>query len=88
MQPLGKGQFGHVFLASHKNKDLLYALKTVTRRKVEIYDICDNIVLERRIMLQLDHPFIVKLVKTFKDSSRLYFLMEYIAGMDLFDVLR
>jgi cGMP-dependent protein kinase len=30
----------------------------------------------------------MKMVRTFKDSSRLYFLLEFIQGMDLFDVLR
>ena len=30
----------------------------------------------------------MKLVKTFKDANRLYFLMEYVDGMDLFDVMR
>jgi cGMP-dependent protein kinase len=36
----------------------------------------------------LDHVFILKLVKTFKDDNRIYFLTELVQGMDLFDVLR
>ena len=36
----------------------------------------------------LDHTMILKLVKTYKDSKRIYFLTEYVKGMDLFDVLR
>lgn len=36
--------------------------------------------------MQLDHQFIVKLVKTYKDSSRMYFLMENVNGLDLFEV--
>ena len=43
---------------------------------------------ERQILLQLDHPMLMKLVKTFKDSQRVYFLMELVQGIDLFDVLR
>lgn len=39
-------------------------------------------------MMQVDHPMIIKLIKTFKDSKRVYFLLEYINGLDLFDVLR
>jgi len=38
--------------------------------------------------MQLDHMFIVKLIKTFKDTNRIYFLMEYVRGLDLFEVLR
>mmetsp|Transcript_13728 Transcript_13728/g.2198 ORF Transcript_13728/g.2198 Transcript_13728/m.2198 type:complete len:205 (-) Transcript_13728:1009-1623(-) len=51
-------------------------------------DIFENLVLERDVMLLLDHPFVVKLVKTFKDAERVYFLMEFVRGLDLFDALR
>lgn len=88
VKTLGNGMFGNVFLVAHKEKKTLYALKTVDRRKISAYELEENVVLERKILLQLDHPLIVKLVRTFKDSKRLYYLMEYICGMDLFDVLR
>ena len=85
---LGKGMFGNVFLTVHNTKRTLYALKAVQRAKILAYEIQENIVLERQILLQLDHPFIMKLAKTFKDQKRLYFLMEFVRGMDLFDVIR
>ena len=85
---LGKGMFGNVFLVSDKNRPMLYALKTVSRKKIERYEIQENLVLERKILLQLDHNLILKLVKTFKDSKRIYFLTEFVRGLDLFDVLR
>ncbi|OMJ84878.1 hypothetical protein SteCoe_13936 [Stentor coeruleus] len=85
---LGSGMFGNVFLMAHKTKKTLFALKTVDRRKITAYEIEENIVLERKILLQLDHVLIMKLVRTYKDQKRLYFLMEFIRGMDLFDVLR
>ena len=88
VKTLGSGMFGNVFLTVHRSKRKLYALKTVDRRKVTAYEIEENVVLERKILLQLDHVLIMKLVKTFKDPKRLYFLLEYIEGMDLFDVLR
>jgi cGMP-dependent protein kinase len=31
---------------------------------------------------------IMKMIRTFKDNERVYFLTEFINGMDLFDVLR
>ncbi|OMJ93134.1 hypothetical protein SteCoe_3952 [Stentor coeruleus] len=88
VKTLGSGMFGNVFLTVHKTKKILYALKTVDRRKIAAFEIQENIVLERKILLELDHIFIMKLVRTFKDHFRLYFLLEYIRGMDLFDVLR
>jgi cGMP-dependent protein kinase 1 len=85
---LGKGMFGNVFLAVDRKKQRLYALKTVSRKKIERYDIQENLILERKILLTLDHVLILKLVKTFKDQKRIYFLTEYVRGLDLFDVLR
>jgi cGMP-dependent protein kinase len=85
---LGKGMFGNVFLAVHKNKKIFYALKTVDRKKIAAYELYESLVLERKILLQLDHIFIMKLVKTLKDDKRIYFVLEYVRGMDLFDVLR
>ena len=85
---LGKGMFGNVFLVSDKNRPRLYALKTVSRKKIERYEIQENLILERKILLQLDHMLILKLVRTFRDSKRIYFLTEFVRGLDLFDVLR
>jgi cGMP-dependent protein kinase len=36
---LGTGMFGNVYLAVHQEKRTLYALKTVTRNKIEKYQI-------------------------------------------------
>lgn len=85
---IGKGMFGNVFLAIHKSKKTYYALKCVSRKKIEAYQIQPNILLERKVLLQLDHPLVMKLVKTFKDEQRVYFLLEFVVGLDLFDVLR
>ena len=38
--------------------------------------------------MQIDHPFIMKLVRTFKDSERVYYLTELVNGDDLFDALQ
>ena len=36
----------------------------------------------------ISFPFIVNFIKTLKDEINIYFLMEFIKGMDLFDVIR
>lgn len=85
---LGKGMFGNVYLAINKKTQTNYAIKTVPRTKIFAYDIHENLILERKILLQIDHPLIYKLVKTFKDNERIYYLIEFVRGRDLFDVLR
>lgn len=84
---LGTGMFGNVILTRHKTSKILYAIKTISRNKIQSLDIYDNLVLERRIMLQLDHSMTIKLIKTCKDWNRIYFIMDFVNGQDLFDVL-
>jgi serine/threonine protein kinase len=55
---------------------------------VAAYNIAQHLVLERQILLHVDHTMILKLIKTFKDDRRVYFLTEYVNGIDLFDALR
>jgi cGMP-dependent protein kinase len=88
VKELGKGMFGEVNAVVHKTKGTIYALKSVSRRKIRAYDMFSSLQLERQILLEIDHHFIMKLVKTFKDDVRVYFLTELVMGMDLFDVLR
>jgi cGMP-dependent protein kinase len=87
VQTLGSGMFGRVLLTLHRDKQTLYALKAVSRVTVKLHQIAKWIQLEREILLQLDHEFIMKLVRTFKDSEYVYFLTEYVNGVDLFQVL-
>lgn len=85
---LGNGMFGKVFLTCHRTKQCLYALKVVDKDRVLRLDTWQSLLLERNILLQMDHMLIVKLVKTLKDSKRIFFVMEYVRGLDLFDVIR
>ena len=85
---LSRSGFGSLFLAKSTENDTLYALKCVNRKKITMWGIEDQLALERKILLQLDHSMIIKLVKTFKDSERLYFLMEYVRGIEMFELLK
>ena len=87
IKTLGSGQYGAVFLVIH-DRGGLYALKSVPRRKITSEIIARNLLMERNILLQINHRQAVKLVKTFQDFKAVYFLTEYIRGRALFDVLR
>lgn len=85
---LGKGTFGNVMLALNQKTNTLYAVKSVSRQVISVYSIHENLATERRLLMKVDHTFIVKLVKTLKDSDRIYFILEYIRGTGLFETLR
>ena len=85
---LGTGAFGNVCLVKSSKNKFFYAIKNISCKQILLSQLAANLNLEKSILLQIDHPFIVKLVKTLKDSNYVYFLMDYIKGKELFDVLR
>ena len=85
---LGSGSYGNVSLVKSSKNKYFYAIKNISNKQILYNQLYTNLELERAILLQIDHPFIVKLVKTLKDSKYIYFLMDYIKGKELFDVIR
>ena len=89
VKELGFGQFGDVFLVVEKeDHQKQYAIKTITRQKINEHGIEGNIVNEKRVLEKINHPFIVRLYKTFKDNYAAYFLLNRIEGLDMFDLIR
>ena len=86
VKTIAKGEFGLVTLTVHRSKQTLFVLKSMLRSVIEDNQIQPNLILEKTILMQIDHIMIIKLIKTFKDSTRIYYLLEYVKGKDLFDV--
>ena len=76
---LGKGKFGTVSLV-HNFKNF-YAMKAVSRKAADNQKILIKyFIQERNILLKLEHPFIMKLVRTYKTDNHIFFMLEYIQG--------
>ena len=88
IKDLGKGNYGSVSLVMNKRTKFPYAIKAINKNRISAEKMQINIQLEKNILLKIDHPFIVKLVKCLDDKSNMYFLMEYLKGKELFDVIR
>ena len=83
---LGHGKFGDVSLV-HNDKSF-FAIKAVNRKAAEKQKILIKYYIqERAILLGLQHPFIMKLVKTFKTELNIFFLLEYISGRTMSNYL-
>lgn len=85
---LGSGSFGQVDLVEHKETHQTFALKAVSKAHVVSLSQEQHIVSEKRVMERLDHPFLVKLFRTYQDRDKLYFLLEPVMGGELFSLLR
>ena len=79
---LGKGKFGTVTLI-HNEKNF-YAMKAVRRKDAEKQKILIKyFITERTNLLRLDHPFIMKLVRTYKNDDNIFYMTEFINGQVL-----
>ncbi|KAM3132197.1 hypothetical protein pb186bvf_015657 [Paramecium bursaria] len=88
IKKLGQGQFGWVYLVKHKEIDKAYALKSVSKGSIIEQNLEKHILQEKAVLEAVNFPFIMQFVRTFKDEISVYFLLEYIKGMELFDVIR
>lgn len=59
-------------------------------RKMQIIRLrqMEHVMSEKNLLAEIQHPFIVNLVATFKDKYHLYLLMDYVPGGELFTHLR
>ena len=83
---LGKGKFGSVSLVH--NKQNFYAIKAISIKMVEREKMLwKYFVNERNIMISLEHPFIVKMVKSLRNTKYCFILMEFVNELNLDDHL-
>jgi hypothetical protein len=73
---LGAGTFGKVWLVTRKGTKNAFALKVQVKKQLIEYNQAEGVIREKNIMAQLDHPFIIKLVSSWKDEHKLYMLLQ------------
>lgn len=84
---LGTGLFGKVNLVYCRKTNEHYALKAISKEKVVKLQEEDHIRNEKMLMECLNHPFVAKLVRTFKDQKHVYLLQELTIGKELFALM-
>lgn len=83
---LGKGTFGTVILVRQISTGKLYAQKQFSKASLIVRkQLVDQTKTERAILESINrHPFVVKLFYAFQDHEKLYLILEYAQGGELF----
>ena len=85
---LGRGSFGKVCLVEYKPTKEVFAMKSLKKDVLLDQDQVESTLLEKKILQSIDHPFLVGMIFCFQTEERIYFVMPFIRGGELFQHLR
>ena len=88
IKELGKGNFGAVNLVRSRKNKQLYAIKAQSLYQIKKEKLESCVDVEKNVLLKVDHPFIMKMVKYLKNENYIFFIEEYINGKELWEVIR
>ncbi|CAG2219522.1 SGK3 [Mytilus edulis] len=81
LKVIGKGSFGKVLLARHKNESKMFAIKVLQKQAIMKRNEVKHIMSERNVLLKnIKHPVLVGLHYSFQTQDKLYFVLDYVNG--------
>mmetsp|Transcript_66712 Transcript_66712/g.150646 ORF Transcript_66712/g.150646 Transcript_66712/m.150646 type:complete len:366 (-) Transcript_66712:233-1330(-) len=85
LKVLGQGSYGKVVLVKHQSKpDTVYAMKMLKKEHIALRNQVAHTKTERNVLETVLHPFIVTLHFAFQTPKKLYFVLEFCPGGELF----
>lgn len=77
--------YSQVYLGRQKATGKCYAIKVLQKKAIVKRNEVKHIMAERNVLLQnIQHPFLVGLHFSFQTSTKLYFVLDYVNGGELF----
>ncbi|KAI9123152.1 hypothetical protein K1719_006041 [Acacia pycnantha] len=82
---LGEGNFGKVKLARNTDSGQSFAVKILEKKKITDLNISNQIKREIATLKLLKHPNVVRLYEVLASKTKIYMVLEYVTGGELFD---
>jgi p70 ribosomal S6 kinase len=85
LKVIGMGAFGKVLQVRNKKNKQILAMKVISKRLLKRKSsYVENIHAERDILTKIRHPFIVNMHCSFQTKEKLFIIMDFLAGGELF----
>ena len=65
----------------------MYAMKTIRKDILIKNDQIESTLLEKDILIKVKHPFLISMDYIFQNETKIYFVMKFIKGGELFNTL-
>eukprot|EP01116_Phalansterium_solitarium_P023631 TRINITY_DN838_c0_g1_i1.p1 TRINITY_DN838_c0_g1~~TRINITY_DN838_c0_g1_i1.p1 ORF type:complete len:755 (-),score=199.74 TRINITY_DN838_c0_g1_i1:438-2702(-) len=85
---IGKGTFGKVIQVRKKDTGKVYAMKVLDKKHILDNDEVMHTLAEKNILQRVRHPFLVNLNFSFQTDDKLYFILDFVNGGELFHHLQ
>lgn len=85
LKVIGMGAFGKVLQVRNKQSKKVLAMKVISKRVLrKRAGYIENVVAERDILTRVRHPFVVNMHCSFQTREKLFIIMDFLAGGELF----
>jgi len=84
LKVLGRGSFGKVMQVRKKSNNQIYAMKILKKKAIVARNQVEHTKAERQILQSLQHPFLMTMRYAFQTKEKLYFVLDYYQGGELF----
>ncbi|TPX33472.1 hypothetical protein SmJEL517_g03615 [Synchytrium microbalum] len=88
LKVIGKGSFGKVMQVRKKDTSRIYAMKILKKSHIVERSEVSHTLAERTVLAQINHPFIVPLKFSFQSPEKLYLVLAFVNGGELFHHLQ
>ena len=81
---IGQGSFGKVVQVRHKKNQQIYAMKMLNKRSIVERGEVEHTKAEKEILQTVKHPFLMCLHYSFQTPDKLYLVMDFVNGGEMF----
>lgn len=81
---VGRGSFGKVMKVRKKDTKEIYAMKVLAKETLIKQNMITYTKQEKAILQGMDHPFVVGLKYAFQTDAKLYLVLDYLSGGEIF----
>ncbi|KAJ3683006.1 hypothetical protein LUZ60_013233 [Juncus effusus] len=84
---IGEGTFAKVRFARNTETDEPVAIKIIDKEKILKHKLVEQIKREISIMKKIKHPYVVQLHEVMGSKTKIFLVLEYVTGGELFDII-
>lgn len=88
LRGIGEGAFGDVYLVQHLESGNTFAMKSIDKAFLFKQKKEHHVYQEKLILKNLKSPLVVRLIATFQNDTKLYFVLENLPNGELAKYLR